>query len=127
MKTSRAPVNWRWLGVLTICSVMAVGCAYNETFEAPPSPLDQLDEVVDVLQIVNERGYGELFPDEVAALQARYEEARLAYYARSQDAGALAMSIIADANALMAPPPNQAPVARFSGPATGEVNEALSF
>ena len=127
MKTLRAPVNWRWLGVLTICSVMAVGCAYNETFEAPPSPLDQLDEVVDVLQIVNERGYGELFPDEVAALQARYEEARLAYYARSQDAGALAMSIIADANALMTPPPNQAPVARFSGPATGEVNEALSF
>ena len=49
MKTLRAPVNWRWLGVLTICSVMAVGCAYNESYVAPPSPLNQLDEAADVL------------------------------------------------------------------------------
>ena len=127
MKTLCAPVNWRWLGVLTICCVMAVGCAYNDTFEAPPSPLDKLAEVADVLQTVNDRGYGELFPDEVAALQARYKAARLAYYSRSQDSSALSMSIVADANALMAPQPNQAPVARFSGPATGMANEAVSF
>ena len=127
MKTLCAPVNWRWLGVLTICCLMAVGCAYNDTFVEPPSSLNQLDEVADVLQTVNDRGYGELFPDEVAALQARYEEARMAYYSRSEDASALAMSIIADANALMAPPPNQAPVARFSAPATGEASATLSF
>ena len=131
MKTLRAPVNWRWLGVLTICSVMAVGCAYNESYVAPPSPLNQLDEAADVLQTVNERGYGELFPDELAALQARYEAARLAYYSRTQDAGAMAMSIIADAKALMVPlpsqAPDQAPVARFSGPATGMVNETVAF
>ena len=71
---------------------------------------------------------GERFPDELAALQARYKEARLAYYSRSQDSGALSMSIIADANELMnRPPPNQAPVARFSAPAEGKANEAVSF
>ena len=59
---------------MTICCVMAVGCAYNDKFEAPPSPLDKLAEAADVLQTVNERRLtGELFPDEVAALQARYE------------------------------------------------------
>lgn len=127
MKTLCTPVNWRWLGVLTICCIMAMGCAYNETFEAPPSPLSQLAEVADVLQTVDERSFGERFPDEVAALQARYEAARMAYYSRSGDSSAMAMSIIADANALMAPPPNQAPVARFSGPATGMVNETVAF
>ena len=127
MKTLCTPVNWRWLGVLTICCITAMGCAYNETFEAPPSPLSQLAEVADVLQTVDERSFGERFPDEVAALQARYEAARLAYYSRSGDSSAMAMSIIADANALMAPPPNQAPVARFSGPATGMVNETVAF
>lgn len=128
MKTLRTPANWRWLGVLTICCVMAVGCAYNESFEAPPSPLSQLGEVADVLQTVDERGFGERFPDEAAALQARYEAARLAYYSRTQDAGAMSMSIIADATALMnRPPPNQAPVARFSAPSTAEANEAVSF
>lgn len=127
MTTLRAPVNWRWIGVLTICCVMAVGCAYNDKFEAPPSPLDKLAEAADVLQTVNDRGYGELFPDEVAALQARYKAARMAYYARSGDASALSMSIVADANALMAPKPNQAPVARFSGPPTGKENESVQF
>lgn len=128
MKTLCMPVNWRWLGVLTICCAMAMGCAYNETYQAPPSPLSQFDEVVDVLQTVEERGYGERFPDEVAALQARYKEARLAYYGRTQDASAMAMSIVADANELMnRPPPNQAPVARFSGPTTGEANQTVSF
>ena len=107
---------------------MAVGCAYNEGFEAPPSPLSQLAEVADVLQTVDERGYGEHFPDEVAALQARYEAARMAYYSRSGDSSELAMSIAADANALMnRPPPNQAPVARFSAPATGKADEAVPF
>lgn len=127
MTTLRAPVSWRWIGVLTICCVMAVGCAYNDKFEAPPSPLDKLAEAADVLQTVNERGYGELFPDEVAALQARYQAARMAYYSRSGDASALSMSIVADANALMAPKPNQAPVARFSGPPTGRENESVLF
>ena len=127
MTTLRAPVSWRWIGVFTICCVVAVGCAYNDKFEAPPSPLDKLAEAADVLQTVNDRGYGDLFPDEVAALQARYKAARLAYYSRSQDASALSMSIVADANALMAPKPNQAPVARFSGPPTGQANEAVSF
>ena len=127
MTTLRAPVSWRWIGVLTICCVMAVGCAYNDKFEAPPSPLDKLAEAADVLQTVNERGYGELFPDEVAALQERYKAARMAYYSRSGDASALSMSIVADANALMAPKPNQAPVARFSGPPTGMANESVLF
>ena len=127
MKTLCTPVNWRWLGVLTVCCVMAMGCAYNEGFTPPPSPLDKLAEVADVLQTVDERGYGELFPDEVADLQARYKAARLAYYSRSGDASALSMSIVADANALMAPKPNQAPVARFSGPPTGKVNEPILF
>lgn len=127
MKTLHAPLSWRWIGVLTICCVVAVGCAYNDKFEAPPSPLDKLAEAADVLQTVNDRGYGELFPDEVAALQARYEAARMAYYSRSGDASALSMSIVADANALMAPKPNQAPVARFSGPPTGRENESVLF
>ena len=127
MKTLQAPLSWRWIGVLTICCVVAVGCAYNEKFEAPPSPLDKLAEAADVLQTVNDRGYGELFPDEVADLQKRYKAARLAYYSRSGDASALSMSIVADANALMAPKPNQAPVARFSGPPTAKTNEPVQF
>ena len=128
MKTLSTPVDWRWLGVLTICCVVAVGCTYNDTFVEPPSPLSQLGEVADVLQTLDELGYGERFPDEVAALWARYKEARLAYYSRTQDSSAMSMSIIADANALMnRPPPNQAPVARFSAPAAGKANEAVSF
>jgi outer membrane protein OmpA-like peptidoglycan-associated protein len=107
---------------------MAVGCAYNETFTAPPSPLDKLAEVVDVLQAVDERGYGERFPDEAADLQARYEAARHAYYSRSQDSSALSMGIVADATALMnRPPPNQAPVARFSAPPVGRAHETILF
>lgn len=127
MTTLRAPVNWRWIGVLTVCCVMAVGCAYNDKFEAPPSPLDKLAEAADVLQTVNDRGYGELFPDEVAALQDRYKAARMAYYSRSGDASDMAMSIVADANALMAPKPNQAPVARFEAPPTGVENQTVAF
>ena len=51
----------------------------------------------------------------------------MAYYSRSGDASALSMSIVADANALMAPEPNQAPVARFSGPPTAKTNEPVQF
>ena len=128
MKTLLTPESWRWLGVLIVCSVMAAGCAYNETFEAPPSPLDKLAEVVDVLQTVDESGFGERFPDEAADLQARYEAARNAYYSRSDDSSALSMSIVADATALMnRPPPNQAPVARFSSPPTARAHEAILF
>ena len=127
MTTLRAPVSWRWIGVLTVCCVMAVGCAYNDKFEAPPSPLDKLAEAADALQTVNDRGYGELFPDEVAALQDRYKAARMAYYSRSGDASDMAMSIVADANALMAPKPNQAPVARFEAPPTGVENQTVAF
>ena len=56
MNTLLATGSWRWLGILAVCSVLTVGCAYNETFEAPPSPLDRLAEVVDVLQTVQDRG-----------------------------------------------------------------------
>ena len=128
MKSLLASRSWRWLAVLTACSVVAVGCAYNETFNAPPSPLDKLAEVVDVLQTVEDRGFGERFPDEVADLQARYEAARNAYYSRSGDASAMSMSIVADATAIMnRPPPNQSPVARFSGPPTGRAHEPIRF
>ncbi len=133
MKTLRTPVSWRWLGVLTICCVTAVGCAYNETFEAPPSPLNQLAEVAEALDAVNERGYGEHFPDDLAALQARYKAARFEYYSsRTQQSSEMSMSIIADANELMrqpwaSPTMNQSPVARFSGPATGRALQSLLF
>ncbi len=133
MKTLRAPASWRWLGVLTICCIMAMGCAYNETFEAPPSPLSQLADVADVLQTVDERGYGERFPDDLAALQARYKAARFAYYSsRTQASSEMSMSIIADANELMSRPwtvaaVNQSPVARFSGPSTAETTASVSF
>lgn len=128
MKTLLTSESWRWLGVLTVCSVLAVGCAYNETFTAPPSPLDKLAEVVDVLQTVEDNGFGERFPDEVADLHARYEAARDAYYSRSGDASALSMSIVADATAMMnRPPPNQAPVARFNAPPTARASEVILF
>ena len=128
MKTLPTSGNWRWFGVLTVCCVMAVGCAYNETFQAPPSPLDKLAEVVEVLQMVEGRGFGERFPDEVADLHARYRAARNAYYSRSADPSMLSMSIVADATAIMnRPPPNQAPVARFNAPPTARANEAILF
>ena len=128
MKTLLTSESWRWLGVLAVCSVLAVGCAYNETYNAPPSPLDKLAEVVDVLQTVEDRGFGERFPDEVADLQARYEAARDAHFSRSGDASGMSMSIVADATALMnRPPPNQAPVARFSAPPTARAHEAIVF
>ncbi|MDE0208152.1 MAG: PKD domain-containing protein, partial [Candidatus Tectomicrobia bacterium] len=127
MKTI-ATGSWRWLAVLAACSVMAVGCAYNETFTAPPSPLDQLGEAASVIQTANDMGFGERFPDELADLQARYDAARDAYYQRSGDAGAMSMSIVADATELMnRPPPNQAPVARFSSPPTGRAHELIMF
>lgn len=128
MNTTIVAGSWRWLAVLTVCSVMAVGCAYNETYTAPPSPLDKLAEAEGVLETAGELGFGERFPDEVADLQARYQAARQAYYSRGGDASAMSTSIVADATELMnRPPPNQIPVARFSGPPTGRANDIILF
>ena len=128
MKTLLSSESWRWFGIMAVCAMFAVGCAYNETYQAPASPLDKLAEVVDVLQEVEDRGFGERFPDEVADLQARYQAARNAYYSGSADASMLSMSIVADATAIMnRPPPNQAPVARFSAPPTARANDAILF
>ena len=120
--------RWRWLAVMALCSVMAVGCAYNESFTPPPSPLDKLAEAAQTIQTANDLGFGERFPDEVDALQGRYQSARYAYYSRSGDAVAMSMSIVADATELMnRPPPNQSPVARFSGPPVGRAHDLILF
>ena len=128
MNTTFGTERWRWLAVMAVCSMLAVGCAYNKTYTPPPSPLDKLAEAADVIQTANDLGFGERFPDEVGALQARYTDARYAYYSRSGDASAMSTSIVADATELMnRPPPNQLPVARFSAPAQGMADDLILF
>jgi outer membrane protein OmpA-like peptidoglycan-associated protein len=80
----------------------------------------------------------ERYPDDYAALEKRYLEARGVFYAcRDDEASRLAKALIADANALAArraeapppppPPANRPPSARLQGPAEGEINALLAF
>jgi outer membrane protein OmpA-like peptidoglycan-associated protein len=122
-----------YLGVLSILSFLAVGCA---TRESPA--LTDLNRARATIDEAKQAGATQRFPEEVARLEDRHRAARGVYYAcLDAEASRLAQAMIADAHALKgrlvaAPPPppppaNRAPQAAFTGPAQLEVNMPGTF
>ena len=123
------------LFVSLIASTLAAGCAIQD-----PAALIELGKANSAIAGAEKKGAAERFPDEFAALESRFQEARGTFYACKEDAASkMAQALIADANALadkrmvtpkkMAPPKpaNKPPMARLSGPSAGNVNSLLTF
>jgi outer membrane protein OmpA-like peptidoglycan-associated protein len=124
--------TFRWLCSLSILVLMGLfiaGCVEQE-----PPALTQLYSARDAISAADKAGAKERFPDEFAALEKRYLEARGVFYA-CQDAKALELgqALVADANALatkrvaVAPPANQSPQAVLTPISEGEVEQLLNF
>jgi outer membrane protein OmpA-like peptidoglycan-associated protein len=124
----------RLLGLLLIAGLLAAGCAIQE----PPALVD-IRQARDALDKARAASAAERRPEQYKELEKRYLEIRGVYYAcRDDEASRLARALIADANALMAPPAavapppppaiaNRPPTARFTGPAEGEANALVTF
>ena len=118
------------LGILGVAGLLAVSCTGID----PPSPLHLLTDAGKALDDAKGR-VGQCLPDELAALNKRYVDARGQYYSCDEaGAGKAARGIIDDANALAcmaaapAPAPaNRPPIAQIVAPVEGEVNVALAF
>jgi outer membrane protein OmpA-like peptidoglycan-associated protein len=126
--------TFRWLCSLSILVLMGLfiaGCVEQE-----PPALTQLYSARDAISAADKAGAKERFPDEFAALEKRYLEARGVFYA-CQDARALELgqALVADANALATrpvavaptPPANQPPQAVLTPISEGEVEQLLNF
>jgi outer membrane protein OmpA-like peptidoglycan-associated protein len=126
--------TFRWLCSLSILVLMGLfiaGCVEQE-----PPALTQLYSARDAISAADKAGAKERFPDEFAALEKRYLEARGVFYA-CQDAKALELgqALVADANALATrpvavaptPPANQPPQAVLTPISEGEVEQLLNF
>jgi outer membrane protein OmpA-like peptidoglycan-associated protein len=102
-----------------------------------PQALVDIRQAREALDAAKKASAAERYPDDYAALEKRYAEARGVFYAcRDDEASRLAKALIADANALAgrrpvaAPPPppaNRPPTVRLQAPAEGEVNALLTF
>ncbi len=122
------------LFVILIASTLAAGCAIQD-----PPALIELGKANSAIAGAEKKGASERFPDEFAALESRYQEARGTFYACKEDAASeMARALIADANALAdkrlaapkvapAKPANRPPVARLSGPSAANINSLLTF
>lgn len=130
----RTRQTFRWLCSMSIVVLMGLfiaGCVEQE-----PPALTQLYSARDAIMAAEKAGAKERFPDEFAALETRYLEARGVFYA-CQDAKALELgqALLADANALAtkrvaaAPMPaaNQPPTAVLASVPEGEVEQLLNF
>lgn len=120
------------LFLILIVAAFTAGCVIQD-----PQALTDLSKANSAIASAEEKGAKERFPDEFAALESRYLEARGTFYACKEDAASeMARALVADANALaekrveapMPPmPSNKPPVARFSGPLAGNINSLLTF
>lgn len=129
----RQMVRWlRCLSILMLTGLLIAGCV-----EQQPPAITQLYSARDAINAAEKAGAKDRFPDEFAALQTRYLEARGVYYA-CQDARALELgqALLADANALatrrveVPPPPpvaNQPPQCAFTTASEGEVDQLIRF
>ena len=127
-------VNLRRLAFLTlfVALTLAVGCAMQD-----PQALTDLSKANMAIDAAKQKGAADRFPEDFAALEMRYLEARGIFYACNEDqASSLALGIIKDANALadkrMAAPPapapaNNPPMARLRAPVEGLVKKLLTF
>ena len=125
----------RNLSLLVLAGVMAAGCAIRE-----PQAITDLNQAREAIATAKQASAAERFPDDFAALEKRFLQARGTFYACQDDeASRLARTLIADANSLATrraempqaapppPPPNQAPRAAFTAPAEANVNTLVSF
>jgi OOP family OmpA-OmpF porin len=112
--------------------LLVTGCVIRD-----PQAIVDLRQAREAIDAAKKASAAERYPEDYAALERRYAEARGVFYAcRDDEASKLARALIADANALAtrraaAPPPppptNRPPSARLGAPAEGEVNAILSF
>jgi outer membrane protein OmpA-like peptidoglycan-associated protein len=121
------------LGLIVIAGVLATGCVIRD-----PQALVDIRQAREALDAAKQANAAERYPDDYAALEKRYAEARGVFYAcRDDEASRLARALIADANALAArrpavaapppPPANRPPTVRLQAPAEGEINAPLAF
>jgi outer membrane protein OmpA-like peptidoglycan-associated protein len=118
---------------MIIAGLLATGCVIRD-----PQALVDIGQARSAIDAARKASAAERYPEEFAALERRYAEARGVFYAcRDDEASRLARALIADANALAAkravvaapppPPANRPPSARLQAPAQGEVNAELRF
>jgi outer membrane protein OmpA-like peptidoglycan-associated protein len=121
------------LGLIVIAGLLATGCVIRD-----PQALVDIRQAREAIDAARKANAAERYPEDYAALEKRYNEARGVFYAcRDDEASRLARALIADANALAAkrpmaaapppPPANRPPSARLAAPAEGDVNAMLSF
>jgi outer membrane protein OmpA-like peptidoglycan-associated protein len=138
MTRPHVPHRLSRLGLLILAGLLAAGCATMVPQEPPA--LTGLHQANDAIAAAKKAGAADRFPDEFAELEKRYLVARGTFYAcQEAKAADMAQALVADANALatkrveapMPPPPppmaNQPPIARFSGPNEGAINDQLTF
>lgn len=124
-----------YLGLVLLAGLMATGCAMRD-----PQAITDLNQARNAIDAAKKASAAERFPDDFAALEKRFLQARGVFYAcKDDEASRLAKALIADANALAsrraemptaAPPPpapNQKPRAAFTAPAEANVNTVVSF
>jgi outer membrane protein OmpA-like peptidoglycan-associated protein len=128
MSLRRTLVHLSRLGIVVLAGFIAIGCVIED-----PKAIKDIAKARSAIDAARKEGKDKNFPDKFVELEKRYLQARGTFYA-CQDAQAsqLAESIIKDLAGMVAAAPKEAapnrpPVARVAGPATGKVDEQLTF
>jgi len=127
MSFRRTLVHLSRLGIVVLAGLLAVGCVIED-----PKAIKDIAKARSAIDQGRKDGKDKNFPDRFVEFEKRYLQARGTFYA-CQDAQAsqLAESIIRDIAGLGTPPPpppgNRPPVARVTGPGTGNTNVDLAF
>jgi outer membrane protein OmpA-like peptidoglycan-associated protein len=112
-------------GLILLAGLLAAGCAIRD-----PQAISDLERARRAIAEAKNCA-PPVSAEKMAELEKRHLQARGVFYACQDDeASRLAQGIIADAKcppAAVAPPANQPPRARITGPAEGEVDTLLSF
>jgi outer membrane protein OmpA-like peptidoglycan-associated protein len=128
MSFRRTLVHLSRLGIVVLAGLLAVGCVIED-----PKAIKDIAKARSAIDQGRKDGKDKNFPAQFVEFEKRYLQARGTFYA-CQDAQAsqLAESIIRDIAGLGTPPPpappgNRPPVARVTGPGTGNTNVDLAF
>lgn len=126
MSFRRTLVHLSRLGIVVLAGLIAAGCVIED-----PKAIKDIAKARSAMDAARKAGKADECPGKFDELEKRYLQARGTFYA-CQDAQAsqLADSIAKDAAALCGKPAmaaNRPPVARVTGPATGNTNVDLPF
>jgi outer membrane protein OmpA-like peptidoglycan-associated protein len=122
------------LGLIVIAGLLATGCVIRD-----PQALVDIGQARTAIDAAQKANASQRYPEDYAALERRYAEARGVFYAcRDDEASRLAKALIADANALAVrrpvaaaptppPPANRPPSARLLAQTECDINAVLSL